>query len=227
MSDIFNEVEQDLRREQLKRLWERFGVAIIVVAIAIVAGTAGWRGYLAWQQSKANESGDLFFAALELSRQEDHSGAAAALDALAEDGPAGYRLLARFRAASEYAQADDRAAAIAAFDAIAADSSVDQLYRNLARVRAGYLALDDGDRAAVDERISALAAGDGPWRQAAREIAGLAAYSAGDLPAAEGYFRQIADDRSASGEFSNRARLMLALIESAKPPAAVGTEEPS
>jgi hypothetical protein len=227
MSDIFNEVEQDLRREQLKKLWDRFGVAVIVVAIAVVAATAGWRGYLAWQQSKANESGDLFFSALELSQQEDHAGAAAALDGLAEEGQAGYRLLARFRAASEYAQAGDRPAALAAFDAIAADSSVTPLYRNLARVRAGYLALDDGDRAAVDERVAALAAGDGPWRQAAREIAGLAAYAAGDLTAAEGFFKQIADDRTASGEFGNRAQLMLALIQSAKPPAAKSAEDPS
>lgn len=224
MSDIFNEVERDLRREQLKKLWERFGIALIAVAVLIVAGTAGWRGYIAWQDSKADESGDLFVSALELAQAEDHAGAATALASLAESGPSGYRLLARFRAASEYAQAGDRAAGIAAFDAIAADSSVPTLYQNLARVRAGYLALDDADRAAVDQRVGALAAGDGPWRQAAREIAGLAAYSAGDLQAAEEKFRQIADDRSASGEFQNRAQLMLSLIQSAKPPAAAAAE---
>ncbi len=227
MSDIFHEAERDYKREQMKKLWERFGVVAIAIAVLIVAGTAGWRGYLHWQQSQANMSGDLFFSALELAQQEDHSGAATALASLAESGPAGYKLLARFRAASEYAQAEDRAAGIAAFDAIAADSGVPTLYRNLARVRAGYLALDDGDRAAVDERVAALAVGEGPWRQAAREVAGLAAYSAGDLTAAEGYFRQIADDRAATGEFQNRAQLMLSLIQSAKPPAAASGGDPS
>jgi len=219
MADIFREVEEDLRRDQAKRLWDRFGIYAIIVAVLVVAVTAGWRGYVAWQHAKAAESGDLFFAALKLSADGDHAGAAAALNALAADAGGGYALLGRFRAASETARAGDRDGAVTAFDALSEDNSIDPVYRDLARVRAAYLLLDGGDRAAVDKRAAALADGKGPWRQSAREATGIAAYQAGDTAAAQARFEQIIADPSGSAEFANRARIMLALIKGDAPAA--------
>lgn len=226
MADIFREVDEDLRREQFKRLWDRYGIYAIIVAVIVVALTAGWRGYLVWEQSRAAESGDLFFAALKLSADGDNAGAAAALADLADDGGAGYALLARFRAASETARAEDGAAAVAAFDALAADNAVAPVYRDLAKVRAAYLLVDSGDRAAVEQRVGTLADGNGPWRQAARETLGLAAYADGDTAAAQRRFEQIEADTGGSAEFSNRARMMLALIKGDAPAAPATTGEP-
>lgn len=225
MADIFREVDEDLRRDQIKRLWDRFGIYAIIVAVLVVAVTAGWRGYVAWQQSKAAESGDLFFAAIKLSADGDHAGAAAALSELAADAGGGYALIGRFRAASETARAGDRDGAVAAFDKLAEDASVEPVYRDLARIRAGYLLLDGGDRAAVDARVVALADGKGPWRQSARELAGLAAYAAGDVAAARARFEQIVGDLGGSEEFANRARIMLALIKGDAPAAPPAAEE--
>ncbi len=45
MSDIFREVDEDLRREQFKRLWDRFGTYVIGLAVLIVVVTAGYRGW--------------------------------------------------------------------------------------------------------------------------------------------------------------------------------------
>ncbi len=45
MSDIFREVDEEVRREQLKKLWERYSILIVAVAVLIVAGVGGWRGY--------------------------------------------------------------------------------------------------------------------------------------------------------------------------------------
>ena len=53
MADIFREVDEDLKREQFKRLWDRFGIYAIIAAVLVVALTGGWRGYLAWEQSRA------------------------------------------------------------------------------------------------------------------------------------------------------------------------------
>ena len=56
MSDIFNEVDEEVRREQLKKLWERYGNLIIAAAFLVVAGVAAWRGYEYWQARKAAEA---------------------------------------------------------------------------------------------------------------------------------------------------------------------------
>lgn len=219
MSDIFHEVEQDLRREQLRRLWDRYGLLLIAAAVLIVALTAGWRGYVAWQASTARDGGDRFFAALGPATGSEPAVVSEAMKSFAADAPAGYRLLARFRAASELARSGDPAAAVKEFDAIAADAAVPSLYRELADVRAAYLLVDVGDRAGAESRAAPIAAGRGPWRQAAREALGLAAYGAGDQAAARQQFQSIIDDQSGSAEFANRARMMLALMRAEAPPA--------
>ena len=207
MADFFNEVEQVLRREQMKRLWDRIGIYGIAVAVLVVAITGGWRAYVAWQDSRAAESGDLFVAALKLSEDGDHAAAATALNDLAASSGAGYKLLARFRAATELSLAGDTAGSMAEFDAIAGDGALATVYRDLARIRAAYVALGTGE-------------GTGPWRQAAREVTGLAAYAAGDTTVAIQRFEQIVADTTGARDYVEQAEMMLALLIGSGAPAA-------
>ncbi|WP_334175220.1 tetratricopeptide repeat protein [Pseudoxanthobacter sp.] len=222
MADIFHEIQEDMRRERFRGLWNRFGVHFIVLVVLVIAGTAGWRGYVAWQDSKARAGGDQFYAALETASKGDHKAAIDALNQLVGETGGGYAILGRFRVAAEQATAGDTAAAIAGFDAIAADGSVPVLYRNLAHVRAGYLALAGSDPKAAAARVSSLAGeAGGPWRQPAREIMGLAAYAGGDLATARRYFTDIIGDADGPREAAERARIMLSLIQAASGPVEV------
>src|SRR5580698_4159738 len=99
MSELFDEVDEEVRREQLKKLWDRYSIYIIAVALLIIAAVAGWRGYEYLEAQKAAEAGAAFDAALELAEQNKHVEAQAAFEKLATTAPAGYRMLARMRAA--------------------------------------------------------------------------------------------------------------------------------
>ena len=74
MTDIFKEVDEDLRREQFRKLWDRFGPYVIGLAILIVVATAGIRGWDYWQEKQAQATGDRFLAALDLANQGKHAG---------------------------------------------------------------------------------------------------------------------------------------------------------
>ena len=54
MSDIFQEVDEEVRREQLKRLWERYGTLLIASCILVIAGVGAWRGYEWWEAKQSN-----------------------------------------------------------------------------------------------------------------------------------------------------------------------------
>ena len=68
MSDdsFIREVNDEIRREQAQALWDRFGPAILGLAILVVLGTAAFVGYRYWDESRANRSGDAFSQALKL-----------------------------------------------------------------------------------------------------------------------------------------------------------------
>src|SRR5437762_5271411 len=78
VSDICQEVDEEVRREQLKKLWDRYQTLIVAVAILILAAVAGWRGYEYWIAKKSAESGAAFEAAAMLAAQGNHTEADAA-----------------------------------------------------------------------------------------------------------------------------------------------------
>jgi hypothetical protein len=212
MTDIFREIEEDLRRDRLSNVWKRHGNALIGLAVVVVLGTAGWRFWSHLEQQKADATGARFRQATELSREGKASEAEAALEALSKDAPTGYRGLARFRLASEIGKRDAEAGA-AAFEALANDSSVDDpALRDLARLRAAMLIIDKADPKAIVAKVEGLAKPGNPWRNSARELLGLAALKAGDYEGAGRWFDEIVVDREAPRSLRQRANRYLALV---------------
>ncbi len=152
MSELFDEVDEDVRRDQLKKLWDQYSIFIIAAALLIIAAVGGWRGYQYLEAKKAAEAGAAFDKAVELSQENKHAEAEAAFEELAAKAPSGYRLLARLHAAAEAATRDPKAA-VKLYDDIAADQSVGGPERDLARLRAAGLLLDSSDYSTVLQRL--------------------------------------------------------------------------
>jgi hypothetical protein len=214
VSDIFHEVDEEVRREQLKKLWDRYGNYVFAAAVLLVAAVAAWRGYMWWEEKKAAESGAAFEAASTLAEAGKRSEAEAAFAKIIADGTTGYRHLARMREAAELAKTDSKAA-IAAYDQIAADSAVGPVLQDLATLRAGALLIDAGSFDEARRRLEPLAANDRTFRHTAREFLVLAAWRAGDATAAKRWFDMIMTDAQTPAATRSRVEMLMALGPSA------------
>jgi hypothetical protein len=210
VSDIFQEVDEEVRREQLKKLWERYGHYAVAAAILLVAAVAAWRGYEWWEAKKAAESGAAFEAATTLAEAGKRSEAEAAFAKVAADGTAGYRHLARLREAAELAQTDSKAA-IAAYDKIAADGAVGPVLQDLAALRAGGLLIDAGSLAEAQRKLEPLAAAERASRYTARELLVLAAWRAGDSAAVKRWSDMVLTDAQTPAGTRSRVEMLMAL----------------
>lgn len=215
MTDIFHEIEEDLRRERFRRLWDRYGLYLILLCVAVVAAAGAWSGYRYWTQKQSEASGARFEAASALIADGKPKEAEAALDALAKDGTAGYRMLARFRDAGLLA-ASDRAAAVAAYDALSTDASVGAIGQDVARVRAALLLVDNAPLAEMVQRMQPLADGTGPMRHSARQILALAQFKAGDMAAANKIARSIMEDPETPPAIRSQGQLIRTLTDAAE-----------
>ena len=211
MSELFDEVDEEVRREQLKKLWEKYSLFIIGAALLIVAAVGGWRGYQYLEAKKAAEMGDAFNKAVELSAQNKHAEAEAAFADLAAKAPSGYRMLARLRAAAEAVDRDPKAAA-KMFDDIAADRSIGPEEQALARIRAAGLLLDTATYSDVLQRLQSDAAPDATFRHAAREMLALSAYRANDATGARKWLDMIEADSDTPPSLRSRAEALQALL---------------
>ncbi|PSJ62582.1 tetratricopeptide repeat protein [Kumtagia ephedrae] len=214
MSDdsFIREVNQEIRQEQAKALWNRFGPAAIAVAVVVVLGTAAYVGYQYWVETRANASGDRFSQALTLAGSGKPDEALTELRALETDGYGAYPLLARMRAATVLADKGDLAGAVAEFDKVAADTSIPQVIRDMAKLRAGYILVDTGSYQDVSTRVEVLAADTNTLRHSAREALGLSAWKEGRGKDALAFFEQIVNDEAAPRGLRDRASMMSELI---------------
>jgi len=218
MSDIFREVDEDVRRDKAAEFLKKYQNYFIGVAVLIVLATAGWRFYQNQRQEAAEAAGAQFVKAMELDQAGKQADATAAYAKLVADGPAGYKVLARFSSAGLQAKSD-AAGAIAAYDALAADPTVAPLFQETARLRAALLRLDAGEKDKAKAALEALAGPAGAYRQTAREMLGVIALSAQDYENAGKWLDMVASDPEAPQNVQRTVGLLLGLVASGKPAA--------
>ena len=203
MADIFQEIDEDLRRDRMAKLWTRYGKYAIGAAVLIVVATAAGVAYQNWRQQQYQALGLKYAETTFALRDGGTAKAINGFEALAAEDKVGYGLLARIQAATLKAKGDDKEGGLAALSAIAADGSVEPVYRDLATVLAGLYSVDQAKPDETIARMKPLA--DGPWHFTALEVTALAQLKAGDKAAALKTYQGLADDLGAPASLRARA----------------------
>jgi hypothetical protein len=221
MSDnsFFREVDDAVRQDQYKALWDKYGILILVGAACIIAGVAAYKGWTYWQNRQAQDAGAKFTQAMTLESPpaSDTKKAQEIFDKLAKSGPEGYQVLSRFQIAAAEAKDGKTDKAVAAYDALATDAKVDSILQGLAAIQAATLRLDTADYAQMERRLKGFTGADNPWRFSARELLGLSAYQHKNMRVAEEQFTELLGDQATPPNLRDRANMMLALIVGSPP----------
>ncbi|MCW2237107.1 tetratricopeptide repeat protein [Azospirillum canadense] len=204
MSDIFREVDEDLRRDRMERLFKRYGGIMLAGALVIVAGTGGYTAWRSWQQSQHQKETAALAAALSQTGQGPEKGVEA-LAAFAGKADPGMAALAQLNAAALLTREGKTAEAVEVYDKLAANGAVSGAYRDLASLLSVMHQLGSGDPAQLQARLQPLTADSSPWRFSAREMSGILAGRAGDKDKARTLFQQLADDSQAPAGVRSRA----------------------
>ncbi len=210
MADIFREVDEDLRRDRMERLWQRYGGVIVAVAVLIVGATAGYVLWQRWQASEQVEKTAVLLSAVEpLDVPEggtpDAQAAIKALEAAGAQLDGAHAALARLYQAGLLAREGATAEAVALYDQVAGTGGTDPLFRDLALLLSVLHQVDSGDPAQLQGRLTPLTAAGNPWRFSARELSALLAVRAGDTAKAAAEFKALAEDADTPAGIRNRA----------------------
>jgi hypothetical protein len=214
VSDIFQEVDEELRRENFAKLWARFGKYVIALAVLVLLATGGISQWRKYQLHLRELEGARYIAALNLANEGKDKDAADAFAAIAREAGGGHATLARFEVAAMQARSGNLEGAIAAYAALAADGTVDSVYRDLATLLWAQLSLKDGDPKAIIVKLAPYTQAESPWHPTALELTALADLKAGDKPRARVLFQEIADDLLApQGARARASEMLTALAE--------------
>lgn len=204
MSELFREVDEALREDRAKILWQRYGNIGIAVVAAVLLATAGYVFWQDYADKRDQELTGMLLTALEQS-DTDPTGAMDALAALGEDQSGRQGVLARLHEAALRLEAGDTDGAVDIYRMVADDSGVPDAWRDLALLMAVLHSLDSGDPDALATDLRPLTDEDSPWRYSARELSGLLALRLGDVEEARQIFELLAADPFAPAGVRNRA----------------------
>lgn len=213
---LLREVEEELRREQMQKLWDRYNGLIIGAAALIVIGVGGYKFLESRRIAASQTAGAEFAKALQLSEDKKDEDALKAFETLAQSGPAGYAQLAKLNVAGAHARAGKTAEAIAVYDSIVAQSGGDALLKNYAQLQVAALKVGDGDYTEQQNRLKPLATDDSPFKITARELQGLTAFKAGKLAEARQFLEPLLIDQNASRAIQERVKIVMAEITRAE-----------
>ena len=203
-----DEVNEELRRQQLKSIWDRFGVYIIGFAVLIILSVGGNEIINHLNNRVSQRESKAFDNALNLIEKGNDS---AGLDQLIKltEGKTGYKGLALFRLSSESLTNGNYQEAVDYLKKASLDKTLTNNLRVFAKIKAGLILVDNGSFSEVDVLLKEVIESGGPFSFHAKEILALALIKNGrDLEAQE-IFQEIANDASAPPVLARRAEIFL------------------
>ena len=203
MSDIFREVEEDVRRERFEKLWKAYGIYAIAALVLLFAGIGGWQVWQRHELQERQKFSDSFLAAQRISNPQT---AASTFADLARNAPKGYGVVARLSQAGAMFASGQRDGAIDLYKQIAKDDSGP--IGSVARLRAGWGLAETATRAEVAELLKPLDRPGNAWRSNAREVLAYADYRAMDTKSALTKYNELALAPESPNGLRARARAM-------------------
>jgi hypothetical protein len=211
LSDIFREVEEEVRRERLEKLWKEYGDYIIAGAALIVIAVAGlqlWRHYEDGQRLKASDAYQVAEQAFENNSPQI---AEAAFAQLAKEAPGGYASVARLQEADALLASGRKDDAIALYKQIA--GADDPVLGAVARLRAAWAIADTTSKSDIETLLAPLTDPTSPWHYAAREVLAYEDYRTGQLKQAAGEYEKLGADTNAPSGVRQRSMAMAVYLK--------------
>ena len=202
------EVNEEIRNQQLKSIWNRFGLYIIAVALFIIFAVGGYEVNNYWNSKVSENESNLFDSAILMIEEGNEEGGYNKLIELSE-GKTGYKGLALFRLSSESYNKDNFIQAIEFLKRASEDSSLTKKLREFAKLKAGLILVDHGTVDDVKNLLNDITVKNGPFAFHANEIIALSLLNNNMDLEAKLIFEDIASDVAAPPVLARRAEIFL------------------
>jgi hypothetical protein len=210
VTDIFREVEEEVRRERVEKLWKQYGDYAIAGVAVIVLAVGGWQFWKFYHGRELLRASDAYAHASNQASAGDAKGAATEFAKLAKDGPSGYATLARLQQANALMATGSIGDAVKIYREI--ENGSDPSLAAVARLRHAWAVVDIGAKSDIVQILGPLTDASSEWKYPAREVLAYSDYHNGDTKNAIAEFKKLAADTKAPANLRQRAEIMAQFV---------------
>jgi hypothetical protein len=211
LTDIFREVEEDVRRERYEKLWKKYRDHITAAAALIIIGMAGYQLYRVYEQREEEKASIAYAAAAQMLDRGQAAAAAPQFAAIAKTAPGGYAAVAKLAAADALYAQGQKGDAIRLYQQIANGS--DPHLGAAARLHAAWALADAAPRSDLETLLAPLADKSNAWHELAREVIAYEDLRSGNEGQALRAYQEIAADPDTPESLKTRANAMVQFLK--------------
>ena len=213
MSNLFNEIDDDLRQDRLKTFWATYKNSIYAAVIVISLVLIGSEAYQYYSKSKTEKSGLILSQIIESVSDKELGLTSDYIDELLESGTSDYRTYALLLKSDNFISQNKLDDARETYiDLI--KKAENSLIRDLAKLKLSYLNVDNDSFEQIQGELSSIVENDNPLSLFAYEVLAMSAYKHGLYERGVEYLNIIiTNDKTTNGMF-DRAQMMLKVMDS-------------
>ena len=204
MSDIFQEIDEDLRQDKVARLWKAYGKYLVALAVFIILVIASYRFIEHKNEKNREQTSELYELASETGRSGDKKAAIELLSDEMFDENRGYSIISKLKKAALAKSNNDLEGTEIVLKEIITNEDIPLYLRDLARLK---LFASDSDN--ISSQLEVLIEEEGPWKFLALELKGGIQLEGGNLNEARSIFKELTDDANTPNNLRRRASEIL------------------
>ena len=213
MSDIFQEVDKELREEKYKTIWAKYKYYIIGILIIFIFGV-GFNSF--WKQYASNEINDRssrFFAAMELAQEDKTSSILMLQEFISKEKKSAeyHAMIASFAEAAIRRSEKDFSGALKIYDDIG-NNNISVFYKDFAKLSSSEMLIASKNISEAKIRLEELSSSSSDLKFIAKEYLGYILINDGNLSKAKDIFKSLAEEASVSLNMKNRSKEILSIF---------------
>lgn len=214
MQDAFiREVDEDLKNESMKKLWDKYGLFIIIVVVASLTLAVSYESLKTWYVRRAENRADAYAAALSLQNQARLAESEEAFDLVIDEKLGAFAELAKMQKANLLLEQDNIKEALSLLKEISEDKSVSPQLRDTALIKLATYRQDNAAFEEMSELLRPIAENDNnAWNTVAQDILATVLLRDGKTDEAKEIYNALLENPDAPEDMKNRIRDILSVL---------------
>ena len=210
-TDAFiNEVSEEVKNDNFKELWNRYGLLIIAIVAVAVCGAVSFERIKSWRLQHNQMTTETY---MDAAHKQDNPGAMiAALQKINQSDHGIYGDFARLQIANVLFEQQKDEEAMAMLEALTKDPQVNTEVRQIALVKYATYKVDVMSKQELTDLLQPVLDANNSWTPLANDLLAMAAIREGDLQTAREIYTKLLTVKDLPDSFKSKIQEMMSSL---------------
>lgn len=214
MQDAFiREVDEDLKNESMKKLWDKYGLFVLLIVIVSLTVAVSYESIKSWYIKRAENRTEGYAVALSMQNQGLFDDSLEALDSIINQKMGTYAELAEMQKANILLEQNKEKEALALLEKIANDKSRSLQLRDTALIKLASYRQDSATFEEMSELLSSITKSkDNAWYAVAEDMLATILLRDGNIEQAKEIYNALLENQDTPDDLKNRIKDILSVL---------------